>query len=100
MGREIRVSTGRMNNDQETIKELLSRVNREISQLETTMTTLSSCWEGDAWVAFQKQVGDDLNYMKDVYQTLQLYMSALSNAQEQYLKSEKQCNENMRSIWI
>lgn len=100
MGRQIRVSTEHMNSDQEKIRELLDTTKNKIAELQDTMQTLSRCWEGPAWKAFQKQVGDDINYMKDVYTELGQYMDALGRVEEEYLKTERDSYSSIRSVWL
>ena len=55
MNDHIKVSVNQMHSDYVELTELIDRLPDAMKELESTMETLASCWEGVAWESFQKQ---------------------------------------------
>ena len=100
MGNKIRVSLDRMGNDQGRIVEQLKRTQREVEKLRDAMQKLSSCWEGPAWSSFQSTVADDIEYMRGLYQELNIYINNINESRNKYMHSEKNNYNVINGIWI
>lgn len=96
----IRVSTQRMKNDRDKLKEDVTLLRNSISELESALAFLAGCWEGPGWVSFQNQVREDMAYMNELCNELETYIKHMQDAAKVYNKSEQRAYTEVAKIWI
>lgn len=88
MNDHIKVSVNQMHSDYVELTELIDRLPDAMKELESTMETLASCWEGVAWESFQKQVSSDIDNMSKLYRFLLNYVSHVETGRQKYFDAE------------
>lgn len=96
----IRVSTQRMKNDIDRLKEDVTLLRNSIKELEEALAFLAGCWEGPGWIAFQNQVREDMVYMNELCAELENYIKNMQDAAKIYNKSEQRAYSEVSRIWI
>ena len=89
MSDHIKVSVNRMRSDSDELQELIERLPQAIENLGNTMDALALCWEGPAFVSFQKQVSSDIDNMEKLYRFLSNYISHIETGSQKYLEAEQ-----------
>ncbi len=95
-----RVSCENMIKDAETLSTALKDIPQTISQMQTSLKNLASCWEGPAWAAFQEQVNKDIENMNEVYQCLTELQNGLGNGRDTYLRTEFDVYTDIKALFI
>ena len=94
----LKVSTTSMASDINELEDLLKAVPNLIEDLQTNMTTLGTCWEGEAWQAFQGQVSDDIDNMYELYRFLSTFLEIFGNAADTYQQTEQAVYDSVQGI--
>ena len=94
----LKVSTTNMASDISELEGLLKAVPRLIEDLQSSMTSLGNCWEGEAWQAFQGQVSDDIDNMYELYRFLGTFLETFGNAADTYQQTEQSVYDAVHSI--
>ena len=100
MSKYLKVSASKMASDVEEMKKLIDELPMRIDEIETSMKKLSSCWEGEAWEAFQNQVNSDISNMNEMYNFLNKYLHVFGNAKGEYLRKEKDIYGRIDSVIV
>ena len=100
MSNKIRVNIPDMEKDMEEINTLAKDVSNDVERLADAMQQLGRCWEGAAWISFQSQVADDIEYMREVFDFIQSLQEGLEKSAKTYFNSEKENYESFKRMWI
>ena len=95
-----KISCNSMKKDAQELEGVLKNIRQIIEQLQVSMRRLSYCWDGPAWSAFQLQINNDIQEMKDLYQNFVKLQKALGEGSNIYLKTEFNVYKDIKSIWI
>ena len=85
----LKVSTERMTSDAREIDNMLETIPQMIDELEAAMGTLSNCWEGAAWDAYQANVAYYVELLTDVYDRMKNYVVKLEESSQEYKRAEQ-----------
>lgn len=94
----IKVDARKMGRDIDELHELLKEIPRQIDELEDSMAKLSTVWEGQAWDAFQRQVANDIEYLREVYRMGKEYVGSFSDAKRIYQDVEIKVDDEVKSL--
>lgn len=100
MSNYVKVSVSRMKEDGERLHIQTERIPQFVRELESSMRSLGTCWEGPAWIAFQQQVESDIINMLDTYDWLRKYMQALSDAEKVYGDCEEKSYSGVERVRV
>ncbi len=90
MSSEIRVDTGRLKRDADSVGNLIRTMERQITDIQSEISQMNSMWIGPAKTAFQKAVSDDIRSAREVLAELKSLQSFESQAREKYDQCEQQ----------
>ncbi len=100
MGSYVKVSVPRMKDDGEQLHTQIAKIPQFIRELEGSMKSLGSCWDGPAWVTFQQQVESDILNMLEMYDWLCRYLRAMSDAEKEYGNCEEKSYSSVEKVRI
>ena len=100
MGNYIKVSVPKMKEDADKLQDCYDKVPKLIKDLENVMARLGTCWEGPAWVSFQKQMRIDIANMLDVYDWMKVFIESMTKAEEVYGNCEEQMYQTIEGVRV
>lgn len=100
MGDYLRVSKASMEKDADRIEELLKALPKLIDELEQAMGQLSACWEGPAWVAYQKSVTEYVEELTGMYEQMGNYAVHIKEAAKEYGRAEQDICSEINKIYV
>lgn len=100
MNNYIKVSVPKLKRTGETVHTDAEKIPQFVQELEDTMKSLGSCWEGPAWNAFQQQVKSDILNILEVYDWLRKYLEAASEVEKVYGNCERQSYDCVDKVHI
>lgn len=96
----IRVSTGNIKRDRESIQNERKGIEQSVEDLYQEMQSLAQTWEGPAWQSFQGQVASDIENMYAVCEMISGFLSHMEYAENEYQRCENQVGSLVDSIRI
>lgn len=96
----IKASVSHMSGDIDNLQDYMKSIPGSIKELEAAMKALAACWDGPAWLAFQSQLGSDLENMHEIYKELDSYLQMFENAGKKYTECEEKTHLKIQQIRI
>lgn len=96
----IEIDTGVLQGDIGTMNSNVRELRQRISELEGEEAELSSMWIGAANAAFRKQFAVDMEFMKEVAETVDKLIACMEFAKKEYDKCENEVGDLIASIRI
>lgn len=96
----IEIETRSLGQDRDNIQNQTEAVRGMLVQLQSSMETLFSMWEGPAKDVFMAQYSTDYEFMQDFLKEMEKYVQAMSYAQEEYDKCENDVAQIVGAIQI
>ena len=100
MGDYLKVSKSAMEKDAGRIEELLKTLPQLIQELEQAMGQLSACWEGPAWVTYQKSVAGYVEELTEMYKQMGNYAVHIKEAAKEYGRVEQDICSEINKIYV
>lgn len=97
---ELKVSTNRLNSDANQISSLIKAMEKELSNMKTSVNQMNQMWEGMTKEAFVKAFHDDQTAAEDVIKELKALQSFEVEAKNKYEQCEKQITALINAIRI
>lgn len=94
----IETNTDYMKRDVENIETYISELVKAADEMEATIKSLHSSWEGDAATAFESSLTDELYIFRQVIETLKHMNSNTGSAGEKYEKCETEVADIISAI--
>ncbi len=85
----IKISSSQISNAGREISEQVSAIPGLIQELETALHKLNSCWEGEAWKAFQNNAAIQIEMLTEIYKYMKEFSAKYEKAAEQYRRAEQ-----------
>ncbi len=96
----MEVDTSVLNSDIGTLGTHVSELRKRLTELQAEVTELSGMWSGRANQAFQKQFGNDVDFMNEVFSTVDQLIECMQFAKTEYDKCENEVGDLISSIRI
>lgn len=90
----IKINTGLLKNDAQSIAESIGHVQGLITDLEECFNVLDSMWDGDANEAFKKEYNADIEALRIVVKNIEVFNRFENSAREKY----DNCEQSVVSI--
>lgn len=91
---KLEVNTDALGRDINRLQSLIAGLRKDLDALSAEMYSLNETWDGIAKEAYLVQYQIDEVQMNELCQFLELFIQALSSAQEQY----QFCDINVKSV--
>lgn len=85
----LKVSKVSMGRDAEQIEKKLETIPKLISELESSMKSLSACWDGPAWITYQNTVAGYIEKLTDIYDSMEKYVIYIKESSTEYVRAEQ-----------
>jgi len=89
-----------MNADARELRQTIASLENNAKTLESSMLSLSSCWEGPTWEAFRQVVANDTVYMNQLIKYLKNYADRLEASATLYTYGEQDAAMKAKTTMI
>lgn len=96
----IKVDSGMISNDIEKINSVLTDVVGQMETLKDEVSALNAKWQGDANVAFNRSMVQDMELAIALVRELADYDRALGEASKEYVSCENQVQDRILDISV
>ena len=90
MSSEIRVDTGQLKRDADSVGNLIRTMERQITDIQAEISQMNTMWTGTAKNSFVKAVADDIKAAREVLAELKSLQSFESQARTKYDQCEQE----------
>ena len=88
MADKIKINTTTLNSDTTSIKTYLSKVKKQIADMQGDVTAMNKMWSGDANAAFNKAFNDDIKALQAICTSLEGIVTYETTAKTEYNSCE------------
>ena len=102
MGNYLRISKNALERDAQNVETLIETLPALINDLQQGMHTLSTCWDGPAWAAYQQTVAKHVEKLTEMYEHMGKYTIYMKEAAKEYTRAEQDvCADiNGVNLWL
>lgn len=100
MAEKIKVNTSTLKNDTASIQGYLKKVQKQITEMQSDVSSMNKMWSGEANQAFNQVFQDDINTMGELCKAIEGVIAFETNAKTEYNNCEKTVSSLVSGINI
>lgn len=89
MSSVIKVSSNRISADGKKISEHLETIPKLISEMESSLKKLESCWEGPACTTFHNEVVFEIEQLAEIYKSMENFAAGYEKSSRDYRRADQ-----------